>query len=191
MKTLLRTMSLTLVLFSFISASAQLSDREMERLKEKVRNDLKMDEIGDGARVYRTSRHWVLVSFATISSNFKPAQQNRQAQMIASRNAVEFLQGTMNKSTSVYDAYSVDSHSLSEQQGSKVEQENREVDSGTASDIKENSQSVEKEVISDKVVQEAVKNIDGLQPLFKYKGDEGIVYTYYMIISKQSAKKKR
>lgn len=82
MKTLLRTMSLTLVLFSFISASAQLSDREMERLKEKVRNDLKMDEIGDGARVYRTSRHWVLVSFATISSNFKPAQQNRQAQMM-------------------------------------------------------------------------------------------------------------
>lgn len=191
MKYLLRTITLALTLLMVVSANAQLSDKDMERLKNKVRTDLEMDEIGDGARVYQVSKHWVLVSFATISSNFKPAQQNRQAQVIASRNAIEFLEGTKNKSTSVYDAYTNEGHSLSEQQGTHVNEQNQKIETGTFSNAKENTQSVEKETMSDKIVQESIKRIDGLQPLLKYKGEEGNVFAYFMVLSKHTAKKKR
>ena len=191
MKSLVRTISLALTLFFAINANAQLSDIEMESLKSKVRTDLEMDEIGDGARVYQTSKHWVLVSFATVSSNFRPAQQNRQAQVVTSRNAIEFLEGAKNKSTSVYDAYTNESHALSEQQGTRVEQEIQEIASETSSNTREISQNVETETMSEKIVQESIKKIDGLQPLLKYKGEEGTVIAYFMIISKKSAKKKR
>lgn len=184
-------MTLALTLLMAVSANAQLSDKDMERLKDKVRTDLEMDEIGDGARVYQTSKHWVLVSFATVSSNFRPAQQNRQAQVIASRNAIEFLEGTKNKSTSVYDAYTNKGHSLLEQQGTHVNEQNETIESGTFSNVKEDTQSVEKETISDKIVQESIKRIDGLQPLLKYKGEEGNVFAYFMVLSKHTAKKKR
>ena len=184
-------MTLALTLLMAVSANAQLSDKDMERLKDKVRTDLEMDEISDGARVYQTSKYWVLVSFATVSSNFKPAQQNRQAQVMASRNAIEFLEGTKNKSTSVYDAYTNEGHSLSEQQGTHVNEQNQTIESGIFSNAKENTQSVEKETMSDKIVQESIKRIDGLQPLLKYKGEEGNVFAYFMVLSKHTAKKKR
>lgn len=191
MRLLTRTISLALTLLLAINASAQLSDKEMESLKSKVRADLEMDEIGDGARVYQTSKHWVLVSFATISSNFKPALQNRQAQVVASRNAIEFLEGARNRSTTVYDAYTSDVNAVSTRQGTRVEQDIQEIASETSSNVSENSQTVEKETMSEKIVQESIKRIDGLQPLLKYKGAEGTVFAYFMIISKQSAKKKR
>ena len=191
MKSIIRTFSLVLALFSVVNANAQLSDKEFKTLKSKVRTDAKLDGITDGARIYKTSRHWTLVSFATVSSNFKPAQQNRQAQLLASRNAIEWLKGTQNASISVYDAYSNDSHDITEQQGSDVTQENQSIASATSINVRENSQLVEKVTFSDNIVQDARENIDGLQPLFKYNGDDGICYVYFMVISKQLAKKKR
>ena len=188
---IIRAITLTLTLFVVVNVNAQLSDKELESLKNKVMTDIEMDEIGDGARVYQTSKHWTLVSFATVSSGFKPSQQNRQAQIMASRNAIEFLKGAKNKATSVYDAYSEKSETLTEKKGSGISQEDQEISSNTTSNINENSQSVEKETMSERIVQQSIRSIDGLQPLFRHKGDEGVVYVYYMVISKQSAKKKR
>jgi hypothetical protein len=91
----------------------------------------------------------------------------------------------------VYDAYSEKSEALTERKDNGVSQKDMEISSKTTSNINENSQSVEKETMSEKIVQQSIKSIDGLQPLFRHKGDEGVVYVYYMVISKQSAKKKR
>ena len=91
----------------------------------------------------------------------------------------------------MYDAYSEKSETLTEKKGSGISQEDKENSSNTTSNINENSQSVEKETMSERIVQQSIRSIDGLQPLFRYKGDEGVVYVYYMVISKQSAKKKR
>ena len=127
--------------------------------------DCEVSGITDGARVYQTAKHWALVSLATVSSDFKPSTQNRQAQIIAVRNAIEFLRGAKNESVSIYDAYSISNSNLTTQQGLNVTQQNQDIDSGISTSETELSQNIDTETMSSKVIQSAIDNIDGLQPL--------------------------
>lgn len=180
-----------LAFFFTVSAQAQLSIKETERLAATVR--MQYEEWGiEGAKVYQTSSHWTLVSIVTVTSNQKTSQQNRLAQIKASRVAIEFLKGSTNRSISVYDAFSTEGNSLTGRNQTGVNQKNQEIASSTSTSANEQTTNVESETMSDKVVQSAIDNIDGLQPLLKFAGEDGeIVYAYYMVISKHKAKKKR
>lgn len=182
---------LILVSLSATQVFAQLTDAETEFLATKVRENY--EEYGiDGAKVYQTPKHWTLVSVVTVTSDMKTSQQSRQAQVKATRTAAEFLKGAANRSISVYDAYSTDETSLTEQQSSGVQQKNQDISSGTSTNASEKTAKSEQETMSDKIVQTAKGKIDGMQPLLKFKGEDGeIVYAYYIVISKQKAKKKR
>lgn len=174
-----------------LSVHAQLSDAEETKLAEKVKTNY--EEFGiEGSKVYQTSKHWVLVTVVTVTSDMKISQQNRQAQMKASRAAVEYLKGAKNNSISVYDAYSEDKTSLTERNNSDVKQKDMTINSTTSTGANESSVKSEQETMSDKIVQSSIAKIDGLQTLLKMKGEEGeTAYAYYMILSKHTAKKKK
>lgn len=189
MKSIIRFVVVGFALLLCGQANAQLSDKELDFLAQKVKRNYAEYGI-DGTQVYQTSRNRVLVSIALVSSDMKPAMQNRQAQVKATRSAVEFLNGAINQSINVYEAFSDERSSLSESEGSHVNQTGQSVNSGTAVNASESSLKSDRETMSDKVVQSSLAQIDGMQPLFKMNTDEGIVYAYYIIISKKTAKKK-
>ncbi len=182
---------IVLVLLPFIRANAQLSDKEIDILAQKVRMNYDLLGLSDGARVYQTPKHWALVSLVTVSSEFKPSQQNRQAQVEVTRTAIEFLKGASNKSISVYDASSTEGHVLVDEANSHVNQNGPYINSGVSTNLDEKTISTDSETISDKIVQSSLENMDRLQPLIKFKGEEGIVYAYFMVIGKHTAKKKK
>ena len=187
----LKTIVCALAMLTTVSAQAQLTDKETTVLASRVRTQY--EEFGiEGAKVFQTPKHWTLVSIVTVTSDLKTSQQNRQAQIKAARTAIEFLKGATNKSISIYDATSSDSNTLSERNQSGVNQRDQEISSSTSTNASEHSTNVEQEIMSDKIAQSAIENIDGLQPLLKFKGGDGeMVYAYFMVISKHKAKKKR
>lgn len=173
------------------NAFAQLTDKETSLLASKVKTNY--TEYGiEGAKVYQTRRHWTLVSIITVANDMKSPQQSRMAQIKATRTAAEFLRGATNASITVYEAFSDEATSLTEQSNSSVLQENQTVGSSTSTGANEHSLRAEKENMSDKIVQSSLANIDNMQPLLKFDGGDGeTVYAYYMVISKHTAKQKR
>ncbi len=187
-----KTLTTCLALLLSLGATAQLSEKEKTSLAETVRKNYEQFGI-DGSNVYQTSRHWTLVSVVTVSPNQKAGQQSRQAQVKASRAAIEYLKGAVNNSFSVYDSYSNDETSLTEGQGNSTTLNGQTVGSQTYSSANEQTLSSEKETLSDKIVQSSISEVDGMQPLLKFEDkEEGVnVFAYYIVISKHKAKKKR
>ncbi len=187
----MRNLLFLFTLFCSIQSWAQLSDREIETLAERVRNNYEMMGVADGVRVYQTSRHRVLVCLSTIDSDMKLSEKNRQAELKATRAAREFLKGAKNKSITIYNAYSEKVETLHDSKGNSVNEGLGTIDSNTNSSINELSTSVEKETMSDKIIQESGAKLDGIQILMKFTGEDGeTIYAHYLLISKKSAKKK-
>ncbi len=187
----MRHLLLVFICLCSIQTWAQLSDKEIETLTERVRDRYDMMGFGDGAQVYQTSNNRVLVCFATVDSDLKPSQRNRQATMRATRAAVEFLKGAKNKSISINDAYSEKSEIMTEAKGNSVNEGLTTIDSKTSTNMAEQSSSVEKETLSEKIVQKSMAKIDSMQPLMKFNGEDGeTIYAFYLLLSKKTAKKK-
>ncbi|MBP5643756.1 MAG: hypothetical protein J6X10_05965 [Bacteroidales bacterium] len=186
-----RLILLLIAVILTLTGRAQLSDAETAHLAKRVRANY--EEFGiDGAKIYQTRKHWVLVSVVTVTSDMRPAQLARLAQVKATRTAVEFLEGVTNTSITVYDASSNEGTSLTERNsGSDVNLKDQTISASTTISANEQSIYAEHETLSDKIAQSSIAHIDGLQTLLKITGTDGeLVYAYYMVISKQKAKKK-
>jgi len=188
----IKTIITCLALLLPIGAIAQLSEEEKLILAQKVRTNYELSGI-DGTQIYQTPNHWTLVTLVSVSPDQKAAQQSRQAQVKATRAAVEFLKGTVNSSVTVYDAFSNDETSMTENQGTSTSMDNQTIGSKTTSSVNEQTVKSEKETMSDKIVQSAIDKIDGMQALIKFEDkEEGVnLFAYYIVITKHKAKKKR
>lgn len=105
---------LSFLLMLYVSASAQLSQKEKDELTNTVKANYNMSQI-DGASLYKTkSGYQVLVVVTSIMSNKSVENQNEEARMKATRLASEFLSGAINRSVSTYDSKSLGKESKEE-----------------------------------------------------------------------------
>ena len=83
-----------------------LDEKQEEQLTNTIRRDY-MKTQAEGVKVYKLSKKKHILSVCVIVNyNQNISQQNRVGQMKAARLASEFLNGTMNKSVSVYETNS-------------------------------------------------------------------------------------
>lgn len=134
----------------------------------------------EGTSIYRLKRKNILVTVVGVK---KSPNAQRVAQVKASRNAGEFLQGAYNRSVTVYETVDNSSYSLSDDATSSGVTEN----SITGSSIEQNSNDVTKteieENFSDKTIQSSLTSIRQIQPLCKISGDlSQEVYAFYIIM---------
>lgn len=101
-----RLFFLSFFLMSCISLMAQLSQKEKTNLINTVIANYSITQI-DGVSLYQTkSGYQVLVTVASVSANRRIEDQNREAQIKATRLASEYLSGATNRSITIYDSQS-------------------------------------------------------------------------------------
>lgn len=162
---------------------AQLSEKNKQTLTEAVKMAYQLNGM-EGTQVYKVGVHRVIVSVVEVQEKLGSTQQSRIAQMKASRAAAEFLVGTKNRAVSVYDS---DSFSDDQYRASTESDEDHVI----AQSKNEGSSSVSSEHFSDKIIQESLAKIQGMQPLLKFAVGSGkAMYAYYIVIDKRKANKK-
>ncbi len=93
---------LLLIMISSIPSWAQLSEKDLTRLKETVTSRYNMSHM-DGGSLYKTSSGYrVFVAIASVSAG----EQQETAKTKCMRTASEFFAGATNKSISVYESSS-------------------------------------------------------------------------------------
>lgn len=97
--------TLFVLLMICVSSMAQLSQKEKTYLINTVKENYNLTEI-DGSSLYKTkSGYRVLVTVVSLSSSlYGIEEQNREAQIRATRLASEFLNGATNQSITIYDS---------------------------------------------------------------------------------------
>lgn len=171
---------LFLLLLASLSCFAQLSDKQQEQLTSSVKQKYWNSQM-EGCYVCKVGKIRILVVNTIVQSQQNISQQNRVAQMKASRLASEFLNGASNKSVSVYDTGSSTVSTFVKDASSTNSYSNSEV----LVDKKEKETAEEHETFDDKVIQSALHQASGkgLQKLVSFRGpDEEKVFTYYIIM---------
>lgn len=175
---------LFLLLFTSLFCFAQLSDKHLEQLTLSVKQKYWNSQM-EGCYVCKVGKTRILVINTIVQSQQNISQQNRVAQMKASRLASEFLNGASNKSVSVYDTGSSTVSTFVNDASSTQSTENNYSSSKISEDTKEKETKEEHETFDDKVIQSALHQASGkgLQKLTSFRGpDEEKVFTYYIVM---------
>lgn len=170
-----------LLAVTFVVASAQISDRTKSKLRRHAFSEYK-DSRADGCNVYQTKDGYVLVTVVTVNKEASDNNQilNRKAQLLASRSALEFLNGARNESVTTY---VIADNPLETSKSSSSDNESDEVELNIDETIVPET-TVSKTSFSDRIIQSAIGNINRMQCLKRteYKGDN--VFLYYRYLSK-------
>lgn len=160
-----------------------LDEKQEEQLTNTIRRDY-MKTQAEGVKVFKLSKKKHILSVCVIvNSNQNISQQNRVGQMKAARLASEFLNGTMNKSVSVYETNSETSSDFSKKQEDNTNSMNSGIGSEQNRNVNETEKESSSETFSDKIVQSAIHAAagKGMEKLSTFRGpDDEKVFVYYL-----------
>ena len=109
-----KLLSLITCIILSLPSWAQLSESDLNKLAATVRSNYELRQI-EGASLYKTSSGYqVLVTITSTSAAKSVDEQNRDAQMKATRLASEFLSGAVNSTVSIFSSQSTNNSSKEE-----------------------------------------------------------------------------
>lgn len=189
--TIRRILFIVIVILFCPSMSAQLTNEQFRELALSLRMDYLSFGI-EGSRVYNVQKKNVLVTFVTMKSGLNSAQENRAAQIIGERQIREYLQGSVNTSISIYETKSTQESSFNTDKEIHNNQVDSQISSELSSEVKEQECVSSKEILTDRIVQEALSKISTqMQMLSKFTNHNGEdVYVYMIYLSKSKSHKK-
>lgn len=172
-------MLVLLLLCPSVCFADHLSDKQRGQLIAVVKKQYH-ETMMEGTTIHRLKRKNIVVTIVGVK---KTPNSQRVAQVKATRNAGEFLQGAVNHSVTVYETIDNSAYSIADVSAGGGMTEN----STTSSAIEQNSTdmtcNVMEERFSDKSIQSSLTKVKQMQPLCKIYGDPSQeVYAFYIIL---------
>ena len=108
---------------------------------------------------------------------------HRVAQVKAARIAGEYLEGSMNKSVTVYETIEKDSYSLNDESKEINANQNSLASTTIDQNVSDKTERVTEENFSDKIIQSSLTRVNHMEPLTRFIGEEGSqLFAFYIIL---------
>lgn len=171
--------SLLLLLSSMIINAQSLSTEALTALANSVKQHYAFT-MAEGASVHKIHEGNVLVAVVSIK---KSQNMHRVAQVKAARIAGEYLEGSMNKSVTVYETIEKDSYSLNDESKEINANQNSLASTTIDQNVSDKTERVTEENFSDKIIQSSLTRVNHMEPLTHFIGEEGSqLFAFYIIL---------
>ena len=136
--------------------------------------------MAEGASVHKIHEGNVLVAVVSIK---KSQNMHRVAQVKAARIAGEYLEGSMNKSVTVYETIEKDSYSLNDESKEINANQNSLASTTIDQNVSDKTERVTEENFSDKIIQSSLTRVNHMEPLTRFIGEKGSqLFAFYIIL---------